>query len=255
MRCRDGLTCSPLGSPLSAGAEALWSLSPTCTSRSGRRSPLDLPNATAVTGACPRGRGRTRVVDRTRRRVQQTTLGHWGHKHDPLYRSRKLFGPRRGTPRRPGRTEIAALLAAGDPAGRSTRRGRSTKRCVTSTPWGAPQLAREWFDALIADCRAGTRPEVRGMARTMVQWCEAILAWHTTGYVDGPDPRPELAEQEAQTRRCRVPVLRQLPAPDPARLRRLQLAPPRHTTPLKREPRHNERPCRPVHGLSRRDPR
>ena len=25
------------------------------------------------------------------------------------------------------------------------------------------------------------------MARTLVQWREAILAWHTTGYTNGPD--------------------------------------------------------------------
>jgi hypothetical protein len=46
---------------------------------------------------------------------------------------------------------------------------------------GRPTLARQWLDALIADCRAGTGPEVRGMARTLMRWSEAILAWHTTG--------------------------------------------------------------------------
>jgi hypothetical protein len=30
--------------------------------------------------------------------------------------------------------------------------------------------------ALIGDCRAGTGPEVRGMARTLIQWRQAILA-------------------------------------------------------------------------------
>jgi transposase len=42
------------------------------------------------------------------------------------------------------------------------------------------------LNALIADCRAGCGPEVRGIARTLIQWREAILAWHTTGYTNGP---------------------------------------------------------------------
>ena len=33
----------------------------------------------------------TQVVDEVRRRVQQDTLGHRGHKHDPLYQIRGLL--------------------------------------------------------------------------------------------------------------------------------------------------------------------
>jgi transposase len=54
------------------------------------------------------------------------------------------------------------------------------------TLWGAPELARRWFDGLIADCRAGKGAEVGGMARTLIQWREAMLAWHTTGFRNGP---------------------------------------------------------------------
>src|SRR4029453_1145736 len=54
------------------------------------------------------------------------------------------------------------------------------------TRGGPPPPPPQGLDALIGDCRAGTGPEVRGMARTLAQWREAILAWHTTGYTNGP---------------------------------------------------------------------
>lgn len=50
-----------------------------------------LPNVTAVADAFHVVAVGTRVVDRTRRRVQQETLGHRGHTGDPLCRSRKLL--------------------------------------------------------------------------------------------------------------------------------------------------------------------
>ena len=103
------------------------------------------------------------------------------------------------------------------------------------TLWGAPHLARHWLDALITDCRAGTGPEVRGMARTLVQWRTAILAWHTTGYTNGPVEGLNSLIKKPKTRRRRLPELHQLPATHPARGRRLQLGPTRHPTPLNRE--------------------
>jgi transposase len=50
-----------------------------------------LSNATAVADPFHVVATGNRVVDRTRRRVQQDTLGHRGRKHDPLYRIRKLL--------------------------------------------------------------------------------------------------------------------------------------------------------------------
>src|SRR5690606_35938573 len=54
------------------------------------------------------------VVDEVRRRVQQQTLGHRGHKGDPLYGIRRLLltGEERLTDH--GRQRIRAGLAAGD---------------------------------------------------------------------------------------------------------------------------------------------
>ena len=57
------------------------------------------------------------VVDQARRRTQQTTLGHRGRRHDPLYRIRRLLltGAEQLTQR--GRMRLRAGLAAGDPTG------------------------------------------------------------------------------------------------------------------------------------------
>ena len=56
------------------------------------------------------------MLDEVRRRVQQETLEHRGHKDEPLYGIRRLLltGEERLTER--GRARIAAGLAAGDPA-------------------------------------------------------------------------------------------------------------------------------------------
>jgi len=58
----------------------------------------------------------TQVVDEVRRRVQQHTLGHRGHRDDPLYRIRGLLrhGAEHLTPRQLHRLDTG--LAAGDPS-------------------------------------------------------------------------------------------------------------------------------------------
>jgi transposase len=53
-----------------------------------------LPNATRVLDAFHVVRLGLDAVDQVRRRVQQQTLGHRGHTHDPLFRIRRLL--RRG---------------------------------------------------------------------------------------------------------------------------------------------------------------
>jgi transposase len=146
-----------------------------------------LPNATAVADAFHVVGVGNRVVERTRRRVQQETLGHRGHKADPLYRGRKLLTMAAERLDNAGTTRLRGLLAAGDPDGQ-VYEAWAVKEGLRDlyTLWGAPDLARRWLDALIAECRTGHGPEVRGMARTLAQWREAILAWHTTGYTNGP---------------------------------------------------------------------
>ena len=146
-----------------------------------------LPNATAIADPFHVVGVGTRVVDRTRRRVQRDTLGHRGHKRDPLYRARKLLTLAAERLDDHGTSKLRGLLASGDPAGQ-VYEAWAVKEGLRDlyTLWGDAPLARRWLDALIDECRAGKGPEVRGMARTLVQWRHPILAWHTTGHSNGP---------------------------------------------------------------------
>jgi transposase len=76
----------------------------------------ELPDAVAVLDAFHVVRLGTQVVDEVRRRVPQHTLGHRGHKHDPLYtiRGRLRHGAEHLSPRQI--TRLDAGLAAGDPS-------------------------------------------------------------------------------------------------------------------------------------------
>jgi hypothetical protein len=68
-------------------------------------------------GAPARSHLANQRLDECRRRVQQETLGHRGHKDDPLYRSRRLLTRADERLDDRGRTRLAGLLAAGDPRG------------------------------------------------------------------------------------------------------------------------------------------
>lgn len=56
-------------------------------------------------------------LDEVRRRVQNETLGHRGHKNDPLYRSRRLLTKADERLDDRGRRKLLGLLDAGDPRG------------------------------------------------------------------------------------------------------------------------------------------
>jgi len=57
------------------------------------------------------------ALDEVRRRIQQQTLGHRGHKDDPRYRSRKLLTMASERVTGAGRARLRGLLDAGDPYG------------------------------------------------------------------------------------------------------------------------------------------
>ena len=118
-----------------------------------------LPNATAVADPFHVVGVGTRVVDRCRRRVQQETLGHRGHKHDPLYRGRKLLILAAERLDERGEAKLRGLLAAGDPDGEVHEAWQAEEAlrdlyCF----WGDEPVARQWLNALIADCRARAGP-------------------------------------------------------------------------------------------------
>jgi transposase len=128
-----------------------------------------------------------RCVDKTRRRVQNEQQGHRGRSGEPLFGARKLLmlGAEKLDPVASKRLDV--MLACGDPDG-EVNEAWQTKEWVRDiyTLWGKPELAAVWVDALIDECRASTVAEIRGLGRTLKQWREPILAWHSTGASNGP---------------------------------------------------------------------
>jgi transposase len=147
----------------------------------------ELPDAVAVLDAFHVVRLGTHVIDEVRRRVQQHTLGHRGHKHDPLYRIRALLrhGAERLTDRQVARLDAA--LTAGDPTWEVTvawhcaQRLRAVYRCQDLAE--GRRQAQQLLDTL------HTCPirEVARLGRTLRSWRAEFLAYFDTDRVsNGP---------------------------------------------------------------------
>jgi transposase len=120
------------------------------------------------------------ALDEVRRRTQQTSTGHRGHKSDPLYRIRRrlLAGHERLTP--VGFARLLHWLDAGDPQG-EVGAAYLAKELLRET-----YLATDTFDArrrLVAFhqyCTTSDVPELERLARTIARWEVPILRWHRT---------------------------------------------------------------------------
>jgi transposase len=126
------------------------------------------------------------VVDQTRRRVQQVTLGHRGRKPDPLYRIRKLLLTAGEQLTERGWARLRAGLAAGDPTGEvaAAWQGKELLRAVYATAGPPASVA---LDRFYHWCDGIQVPELSRLARTVRAWEAEILAWHATdGCSNGP---------------------------------------------------------------------
>jgi transposase len=126
-------------------------------------------------------------LDEVRRRVQNETLGHRGHKHDPLYRSRRLLTRADERLDDRGRAKLLGLLDAGDPRG-EVRTAWHAKEVVRQV-YGHhdPDLALEFVTRLGVDLQdEECPPEVRQLGRTLVRWRHQIAAWHHAQVSNGP---------------------------------------------------------------------
>ena len=152
-------------------------------------------------------------VDEVRRRTQQDTLGHRGHAQDPLFRTRRLLrrradrlttkqrarAPRGAAGRRPERRGDRRLGRRPGPDGR-LRQPRPGRRKAAA-------------EKLITTARTCPVPEITRLGRTLTAWRTEFLArFDHPGVSNGPDRMPEPESQEHQTRRPRLPVIRQLQA-------------------------------------------
>ena len=119
------------------------------------------------------------ALDGVRRRVQNQALGHRGHKHDPLYRARKLLVSASENITDNGRTRLRGLLDAGDPYGevRDAWHAKETLRSIydiADHTTGAATVAQ-----LAADLQdPGLPPEINRLGRTIWRWRHQISNWH-----------------------------------------------------------------------------
>lgn len=176
-------------------------------------------------------------LDEVRRRVQNETLGHRGHKADPLYRSRRLLTIADERLDDDGRSRLLGLLDAGDPRGRSPhglaregdrpfdlRHRRPRHRSGVRRP-PRPRPPRRLLSARDPTARPHHRPLAL-----------PDLGVASVPRVERADRSREQPDQAGQARGVRVPALRPLSNPSSALRRPTQLgATRRHHTPLKRE--------------------
>jgi transposase len=141
-----------------------------------------LPDAVAVLDAFHVVRLGTQVVDEVRRRVQQDTLGHRGHKHDPLYQVRGLLrhGVEHLTERQ--QTKITRCLQAGDPAGEVNLAWQCYQQ-LRSIYHAGTDHGRRIAEKVIDSFPSCPIPEVARLGRTLKAWKAQVLAYFDTDRV------------------------------------------------------------------------
>ena len=147
-----------------------------------------LPDAVRVLDAFHVTRLGLAAVDDVRRRVQQQSTGHRGHKHDPLYRIRRLLRRAPETLTERGWARLETGLSLGDPTGQLTQAWMAAHelRYLYRRGHDLPDARRRLHDVL-ARCVFSDVPELVRLARTLDAWTNELLAYFTTGAVsNGP---------------------------------------------------------------------
>ena len=153
------------------------------------RSAFDtaLPDATQVADPFHVVKLANSKLDEVRRRVQNETLGHRGHKDDPLYRSRKLLVMAQERLDETAEGKLTGLLTAGDPHGEVATAWHAKEAVRELYAHHDADLALDWVDQLSADLRdISCPPEIRQLGRTLRTWREQIAAWHEAQVTNGP---------------------------------------------------------------------
>jgi transposase len=126
-------------------------------------------------------------LDECRRRVQNETMGHRGHKSDPLYRCRRLLTKADERIDEKGKEKLLGLLRAGDPRGEVTTTWHAKEAVRELYTHTDAEHALEWLERLCDDMVDTDNPiEVRSLGRTLKRWRHQIVAWHTAHVTNGP---------------------------------------------------------------------
>lgn len=147
-----------------------------------------LPDATRVLDAFHVTRLGLAAVDDVRRRVQQQTLGHRGHRDDPLFRIRRLLRRAPETLTDKGWTRLLAGLAHGDPHREVEQAYMAAHelRFLYHRSHDLPD-ARRRLHQVLQRCAFSDVPELERLGRTLDAWRDELLAYFTTGGVsNGP---------------------------------------------------------------------
>lgn len=127
-----------------------------------------------------------RTVDQVRRRVQNETMGHRGHKADPLYRARKLLirGDERLDDR--GREKLMEALRRGDPFDEVLGAWLAKEACRSIYAEDDVDTAADLLDDVITSCTEDPVAEIVTFGHTLSRWRTEILNHHRTGASNGP---------------------------------------------------------------------
>ncbi len=166
-------------------AIAVGTLDMAATYRSVYR--LVLPDAVLVVDPFHLVKLANTCLDKVRRSVQNTVLGHRGRKDDPLYRARRLLTKAHERVDDNGRAKLVGLLAAGDPDGHVAAAWQAKEAVRTHYAMPDQDTAEAFLRALSDDLRGPDRhPETRKLGRTLNAWFKEIVAWHTHRASNGP---------------------------------------------------------------------
>jgi transposase len=119
-----------------------------------------LPDATQVADPIHVVKLANTKLDKCRRRVQNETMGHRGHKSDPLYRCRRLLTKADERIDEKGKAKLLGLLRAGDPRGEITTTWHAKEAVRELYTHTDAKLALEWLERLCDD-RVDTASHVR----------------------------------------------------------------------------------------------
>jgi transposase len=139
-----------------------------------------LPHTTRVLDAFHVVRLGLAAVDDVRRRVQQQTLGHRGHRDDPLYRGRRLLRRSVTTLNQRQWTKLENTLVLGDPTGQLTETWMAAQELMMLYRRShdlADAKHRLW--RILDRCARSDVPELLRLARTLDAWRDELLAAFT----------------------------------------------------------------------------
>ena len=208
----------------------------TDTYRSGL-SPY-LAHATKVADPFHVTRLGNRMVDQVRRRVQQETLGHRGHKVDPLFRIRKLLIKGEERLDDHGREKLMAGLRVGDPFDEVLGAWMAKEAVRPSTSWTTMRTQPScWTTPSPAVPTIPCPRSAPSVERLALAGGDPEPPSHRR--FERPNGGDELLRQAGQAGRSRLHQLRALPTPGAAPRRRrawpTPIKPPRSPQPVPTE--------------------